>query len=264
MDGRIKMQINVSWSDLKAFISSRSLSIQWITAKDTYFLWAIDGPMELSAQIQISDPIEGGSDQEDFENNYKNNGNKKLSEPRDSDGSPLNRVKITTTGWAYQLHGVEFKTSQLDSVHEEKVDGTNYGFTTIHCYKDNGNGGYTACTDQSDVDANCIKTVVDWEPTHDYEIVGGMFKQKEIPDDDIRVWVVGVPDVPEQYGGSKSFAASLNLKYFGIDEGIKVDGRAPKYMTYSAIYHSNKIRMILKHSPGTKHDVHMTFEIFKA
>lgn len=179
--------------------------------------------------------------------------------PKDSDGSPLSRVKITTTGWSYQLHGIEVKTSQLDSIYSKNQDGTNFGFTTLKCYDSNNN----QLTTQEDCDTNCVKTVVDWEPTYDYEIVGGFFKQASIPSSDIRLWVVGVPDVPAQYGGSKLFTANINLKYVGLEEGIKVDGRAPKYMTYNATYHSNKLRMILKHNAGEKHDVHVVFELFK-
>lgn len=70
------MEINVSWTDLKNFAVSRKSSIQWIVSNDTYFLWAIDGPIEVSAQIPILDPVPDESDQLDFESNFKNSGNK--------------------------------------------------------------------------------------------------------------------------------------------------------------------------------------------
>ncbi|MCH7562036.1 MAG: hypothetical protein IIC67_11875, partial [Thaumarchaeota archaeon] len=38
------------------------------------------------------------------------------SEPRDSDGSHLARVKHTKTGWGYQLHGIEVTTSDPDKI----------------------------------------------------------------------------------------------------------------------------------------------------
>ena len=70
------MQINVGWSDLKEFASSRSLSIQWVVANSKYMLTAIDGPMEMTAQVPcIVSPIDG-SDQKDFEDNFKSVGNK--------------------------------------------------------------------------------------------------------------------------------------------------------------------------------------------
>ena len=187
--------------------------------------------------------------------------------PRDSDGSPLSRTKITTTGWHYQLHGLEFETSVKDSNYAKKADGTNFGFTVMKFYKD-VSGTETEITgddlNQTFLDANCVKTIIDWEPTHDVEIVGGFLKQSSIPSTDVRMWVVGVPDVPEAYGGSKLFASNINLKYVGLEDGVKVDGRAPKYLTYSATNHTNKIRLILRHGAGVKHKLSMIFEIFKA
>jgi hypothetical protein len=68
------MQLGVVWSDLKAFASSRSLSIQYIQTADTYYLFAIDGSAELYSQISISSPA--NDDQTDFETNFKAAGNK--------------------------------------------------------------------------------------------------------------------------------------------------------------------------------------------
>lgn len=179
--------------------------------------------------------------------------------PKDSDGSPLQRVKISTTGWHYQLHGLEFKTSQLNSIISKKVDGTDFGFTTIKCYDSDNNELIT----QLDCDIQSVKTVIDWEPTYDYEIVGGTFRQSTIPASDIRMWVVGVPDIPESSGGSKAFATNLNIKFIGLEESVSVDGRTPKYLTYNSTFHTNKLRIILKHVAGFKHDMHFMFELFK-
>lgn len=184
--------------------------------------------------------------------------------PRDSDGVPYAKTKITTTGWAYQLHGLEFETSNLSSIYSKKYDGSDFGFCVIKCFKDSS-GALVECADQSDADLNCIVTQLDWHPTHDYEIVGGVFKQLALPNDDLRLWVVAVPDLPAASGGSKVFATNINLKYMGLEEGVKVDGRAPKYLTYSgAPYYTNKLRLILKHPAGLKHKAHMIFEIFKS
>lgn len=64
------MELNVNWSDLKSFATARSLSIQSITFNGQYFLWAIDGPVEIAAIIPIVTPTPNPSDQYDFETNY--------------------------------------------------------------------------------------------------------------------------------------------------------------------------------------------------
>ena len=189
------------------------------------------------------------------------------SVPKDSDGAPLQRSKITTTGWHYQLHGMEFETSKLNSVVSKKVDNTNYGFSVCKFYKLDGEQEVEITGEdlnQVFLDLNCIKTVIDWEPTHDLEIIGGMLKQQTPPASDLTLWVVGVPDVLEAYGGSKPFCVNVNLKYMGIEEGVRVDGRAPKYLTYSTVYHTTKLRLMFRHAAGLKHKMHMIFELFKA
>lgn len=258
---------NLKWCDFRDMCVARNLSMQWKEVKKVYWLIAFDGPFQFECVLRIDDPA--NNDQIEFETNYKNavTTNKKIEAPKDSDGSPLQRVKITTTGWHYQLHGVEFETSKLNSIYSKKVDGTDYGFSSIKFYE-LVNGVETEITganlNQTYLDSNCIKTIMDWEPTHDLEIIGGMLKQKEIPGSDVRLWVIGVPDVPEVAGGSKPFAVNINLAFIGIEEGVKVDGRAPKYLTYNATYHTSKLRIMLRHPVGFKHKMNMIFELFKA
>jgi hypothetical protein len=186
--------------------------------------------------------------------------------PTDSDGSPLQRVKITNSGWHYQVHGVDFETSKLNSVFNLKIDGTSFNYCQIKFFE-SVNGVDSEITggnlNQTYLDSNCIKTQVDWEPIHDYELIGGFFNQTQIPSDDVRLWLIGVPDIPEAYGGSKLFISNINLKYIGLESGVKVDGRSSKAVAYSATYHTNKMRLTLRHPAGYNHKCQILFEIFK-
>lgn len=244
----------VSWEIIKSFCTARSLSMQWLDLGEAYAIRAYDGPFLLECTAE-----KGSTECIDFETNFKPAGNKKI-EPRDGDGSVLQRAKITTTGWHYQLHGLEFTTSSLESVYSKKYEGTDYGFTTMKCYGADG----VLITDPAIALTSTVKTIVDWEPTHDLEIVGGMVKQVAVPTVDIRLWVVGVPDIPVAYGGSKPFATNINMKYMGIEEGVRVDGRAPKYLPYSAVNHTTKLRLQFVHPAGHQHMILMVFELFKA
>lgn len=250
------MIVRAEWLQVKTFAVNRGLSIQYVDYNGNYFLSVYDG--EFGVETILSKEIPSNPDLVDFETNFKPSGNKKL-DTRDSDGSILNRVKITTTGWSYQLHGLEFQTSQLNSIESKKDDGTDFGFTIIKCYDINN----VQLITQLDCDTKSVKTVIDWEPTHDYEILGGIFRQQTIPIGNLRLWVIGAPDVPISYGGNKQFVTNVNLKFIGLDGGLVVDGKAPKYLTYSSIYHSSKIRIILKHDAGLKHNINMNFEVFK-
>lgn len=250
----------LKWNEFKATCAARNMAMQWREVKKVYWIIAFDGPFQYECVLRIDDPA--NADQLDFETNFKNapTTNAKIDNtPKDSDGSPLQRVKITTSGWHYQLHGLEFSTSLL-TPYSKKDDGSDYGFTTVKCYDAAGN----QLTTQAACDTGAVKTVIDWEPNHDIELIGGMIKQIQAPTEDVRIWVIGVPDVPVQNGGSKPFATNINMKFIGIEEGVKVDGRAPKYLTYSPTYHSSKIRLVFKHPAGLKHSMHMIFELFKA
>lgn len=67
--------MEVSWTELKSFADSRKLSIQWIDLFNRYYLSAFDGYFALQCNLLKT----AGDDQTDFENNYKNAGNKLLA-----------------------------------------------------------------------------------------------------------------------------------------------------------------------------------------
>lgn len=70
--------MEVNWTDLKAFVSSRSLSIQWVNAGSNYFMKASDGFFHLECLIPNDNTL--SSETVDFETNFKPAGNVKPSE----------------------------------------------------------------------------------------------------------------------------------------------------------------------------------------
>lgn len=243
--------INVDWTTIKSFITSRSISIQYIELDSIYYLVAIDGAFKLECQLAKN----GSEDLLDFEENFKFNGNKKL-ELKDSDGSNLQRLKVTASGWSLHYHGLQIKTSDLNGVTNKDHNNNDYGFTTIKLYDSED----SLITNGSTL--GCVKTVVDWEPTFDYDIIGGDIFMASAPIEDIIVSVVGIPDVPAIYGGSKAFMTGFNLKYVS-PLGIHLDGKTPKSTKYDPVNHTNKIRFIFHHAAGTSHSVLVMLNIFK-
>src|SRR5271157_5313420 len=70
------MIINVGWSDIKTFITNRNAALQYVETNNTYYLFAADGPFEMTAQIPMDSS--DTTDQTDFETNYKTNANQPL------------------------------------------------------------------------------------------------------------------------------------------------------------------------------------------
>ena len=183
-----------------------------------------------------------------------------ISSDYDDTGRPILRTAAAQKGFHYQLPFIEFESSNISGLHYKDVSGNVILHVTAKYYKE----GNVECSDQADADSNCIKTVIDFEPTHDYEIVGAMLLQIARPNQPVRVWVQAVPDVPEAYGGTKSFTqGGINLEFIPPESYFDVDGRASKYMAYSATYHTNKVRMIFKHNAGFKHRIAICYELFK-
>lgn len=66
--------MKVSWELFKDFVSTRSLSIQWLDLGTKYWMKAFDGNFEL--ECELSKSPSDVTDLEDFEDNFKDNGNK--------------------------------------------------------------------------------------------------------------------------------------------------------------------------------------------
>jgi hypothetical protein len=175
----------------------------------------------------------------------------------DTDGAAIVRVKAAQKGWTFNMVGIEAATSTLNSLYSKHFDGTTRSSLTCKYY------------DVSDVEItdpanqlNAVKMVLDYEPTYNYEIIGGKIQQASIPGSDLRVWVVAVPDIPSGSGGSKEMASCVNLKFIQPGDAVNADGRASKFMTYDATYHTNKLRFIFKHAAGLQHNVSILLETF--
>lgn len=197
-------------------------------------------------------------------------------EPKDADGSPLSRVKVTKTGWHFEPRNIYWKTSTAGSMFSKKFDGhtpagcTDIGDVTVKFYDEDGTA-LTQGQEESDGDyqtrltANCTKTVMDWHPTHDMEIVGGALKVVGNESKIAWGWLIIAPDIPANYGGSVPFLqGGCNIGMFKEREFVAFDGRTPKFMAYDPVYKSNKLRVMVLHEVGLAMDTLVRFEIFKA
>ena len=114
----------------------------------------------------------------------------------DDGGAQLSRVKVAPSGWSFHYQGTEFETSRLDSIYNKDEAGDDLGFSTIKLYDAAGDEIVT----QGAADTDCVKTVIDWEPTFDYYIIGGALRMPVATTEDIHAYVIGVPDIPAPNG----------------------------------------------------------------
>lgn len=263
---------SLKWTDWKAAYMIKGLPFQYEDDGSRYNLWFYDGPEVFTTEIwkesvpssllvyysQESNDI----DKSDFETNYKAAGNTTLSQI-DTDGAQICRPKAAKKGWSFWAVPIEITTSTLSgSVYCKDVSGTNIPGITCKIY----NGSDQEITTAGLLNANlntCVKTVLDFEPAFDYEMIGGTLRINSNPGQDIRLWIIGAPDIPAIYGGSKEFASGVNLKFMSADAVFEIDGRVTKYVTYNASDHRGKLRVVLKHPAGSTVNMQVVIHAYR-
>lgn len=151
----------------------------------------------------------------------------------------------------FQPHQFELTTGLLESIYCKNLDSSfkeiDTGFVTLKVY----NSGGEEMTDQGKADSDGVATVVDWQPKHDYIMMGGEIYQAKPPEFDIRLWRVldpGRADLQLSVGG-------LNLRLLGEGGSVKSTIPDPNVAAYADGQGPNKMRFIFKHDVGVKHTV---------
>ena len=115
----------VNWTIFKQFVDDRKLSVQWIDLGNKYFLKAFDGLFILACRID-KNPSDT-SELDDFQDNYKGDGNKPLEERASL--KMMKGKKSTTSGVAELLMKIP---GQPGSGQGRYIVGGLAWFTTPH------------------------------------------------------------------------------------------------------------------------------------
>lgn len=251
--------LTVDWNTFKSAIAT-GLAYKYYTVGNSYYVYLYDGPLEIVTIIPITSPT--NATQDDFEANYKSASFSTLGQ-YDTDGASITRNKAAKKGWTYCSLPFEFQTSRLsDTLFSQDSTGTSRSFITMKVY-DNTDTEVTTAGLLNANYATIVKTVVDFEPPYDFEIIGGVLRTLTSISADIRLWIVAVPDIPANMGGSKEMGGGINLRYLAPGNEFAVDGRVTKFAAYSATYHTNKIRLIFKYPAGTNESLQTVVELYK-
>lgn len=260
------------WTEWKVVYAAKGLPFQYDDDGSIYTIWTYDNLEAHVCQIfkgTVPDSVTASyaqatndSDKTDFETNYKNSGNTTLAQI-DTDGASIVRIKAAKRGWSFWSVPIEIVTSTLGgSLFCQDNAGNNISWITCKIYDGSNNEITTAGLLNANLNT-CVKTVIDFEPTFNYEIIGGSLRVNSNPGSDIRMWIVAAPDIPAYLGGSKEFTSGINLKFLSADNSWEVDGRVTKSVTYDPVYHSGKIRMIIKHPAGTQVNLMFVAQLYR-
>ncbi len=257
------MDIRISWTDLKSFMTSRKVPLDYITLSGRYKIFSIDSNISVHTFVDITDPR--NTDQIDFEDNYQADANKSKS---DTDGRPFVQNVVAPKGWGYVDFNFNFKlndkTMECESISfdgNRDIDGVDTlgGFTQTFQKSD-----FTKIADptQTEMDNDVHWRRIDFMPTFDFVVVGGRFGLVAKTSAHARVWCIGVPDVPKASGGSHHFMVNKSLSHITPDQSFIADGRTAKYMKYDATYKTNKMSAIFKSTPGETAHFEVNYQIY--
>jgi hypothetical protein len=250
--------MEVSWSAIKTLINLKG-NLQFVEDDEILYLFWVDGTLSISCKILKNVQ---NQDLEDFNTNYRATANKNLIQ-NDDDGAQIVRVKAAKKGWSFWAVPIEITTSTLSgSLYCKDSTGVNVPGITAKIYDSENTEITTAGLLNANL-ATCVKTVIDFEPPFDYEIIGGSLRINSNPAQDVRLWIVGAPDIPAQFGGSKEFASGVNLKFMAPEAAFEIDGRVTKALTYNAVTHQGKMRIILKHPAGLALNMQIMIHIYR-
>lgn len=198
-----------------------------------------------------------------------------LDPPLDSDGSLIVRPKTTKTGWHFEPRSLDFVTAKRKSLYNKKFDtftisgGTDIGDGVIRFFDSSGTE-LIQSLEESDIDFqtrvtdSCVVTYVDWEPHYTFDIKGLFFQIKNPPTTPAYLWVIAAPDIPAVLGGQVCFGnGGWNLSYFLDKQIFDVDGGGVKSIVYDPIYHSSKIRVLIKHDVGLQIGLQIIYKQYK-
>jgi hypothetical protein len=180
---------------------------------------------------------------------------------KDTDGAQIVRVKAAKKGWTYGSIPIEFKTAEIGSMYSKTADGVDRPGVSLKFFDNTGAEITTEGLSEIN-ETTIIRSIVDFEPPYDYEVIGGTLRIGTDIAFDCRLWIIAVPDIAAP-NGSKEMAGGINLKFLAPQQILQVDGRVSKTLTYNASLHTNKLRFIFEHQAGTKTDIHINIELFR-
>lgn len=173
---------------------------------------------------------------------------------KDSDGAFMSRQKIAKTGHHYQALFAKLRIGHSDINCIDK-DASSIGFWTVSRYDDQDE----VTTDN----AQAVKTVYEFEATHDIAIIGAKLYQKVVPGAEILLFVEAAPQfTPAQGGQVKFMRGGMDLDFMGVGNILSIDGKAPKDIPYDSVNHSGIFEFTFHHSVSTDHWVMPVVEYF--
>lgn len=247
------------WATWKSLQSSKFLVTQHDDDGSMYTVYGYDGPEVVLCYVWKGELVgnrgitqeQNDANKADFETNYKPTSNRPI-EARTADGRAEVRHTTAKRTTNFNLRVLSFYTARSGSMHNiNPVNDTDFGDALMCNYDVSG----SLVTDP-EMSGSMVKTVIDWEPHYNYEVIGGyVHTPSSLMNGTTDQWylgVIGVPDLPVQMYGSVPYISETNIEAV-TTRVVESDGCAVSFLPYKFYgYPTNKLRFIFKHPPGAQ------------
>lgn len=200
-----------------------------------------------------------------------------LDIPKDTEGKPIFVRSMTTTTWHYSPHALDYYTSTYGSLYNRLedggtiADGTDCGDAVMRFFGANDEellkDAYEGPEEfQARLTAGCTKTIIDFEKTTPYDIIGCQLYIESTPTEVAYMWVTVAPDLPREWGGSVPLMGrGMNLKMMGRPMYPHLFfAESVARVNYDPVYHSGKVRITVKHQVGQVIGIQNLFILYEA
>lgn len=179
---------------------------------------------------------------------------------RDIYGRQVVRNATTDKGWSYLADCIDVETSKINGFFHQDYQGNSTGMIDCKLYDANNN----LITD-AQYENTAVKTVITFNPDHDFDIISGSIHQSTKATDNVRIWTIG-GILALGNAGTREFVRGLNLKHF---EQAKTDGRSSKMLFHEhnveglGTFEGDFIQFIIKYPQGHSHDLMLMVEYYR-
>lgn len=230
----------MDYDDFINICSSKNLLMQYTFRQETensdkyYELFAIDTSFRYECHLNSIDTSTGLAD---FEANYKNSGNDKLSQ-RFRFETSSNRQDVRVCQVVGDLRRTFIYATLTSTGSFDQGNATDYIMT---------------CPDST-------HTYIDFFPAYSYSLMGGIITLLSNPIAPIKASFVIAPNIPAEYGGNWPIVENKKLINAGDTFIEKVDS---KYFSYNAeVAEASRTRLHIDHVAGENAQIEFCLEMF--
>lgn len=233
--------MRVDWNTLKKFLNDTELFhfLNYIEFDNEVYVWILYQGETFSCIL-----VSGSHEWEEFNTDYKSKA--VLKNDIADDGIQFSKVNHVLMGRFLLATYVVFETSS-------KVTNDVTGFFTVKLFNDQGV--------ETDVEADAVKTCLDFGPNYAYEVQSGVIQATTISlnGEIFQASAILAPDIPVESGGSKYFAR--NRRIFSTDSYV-VEAVGPGKIAYNSTIPINVLRIELIHNKGIQQEFQCELKIY--